>query len=204
MLTIAIHAGGRSERMGVEKAHLPLAGIPLIEHVLKRISGLGDELLITTNTPEKFAYLGIRTVPDLLPHSGAIIALHSALNAAQHKHVLSLACDMPFLNRKLIDHIINLSPNADVIVPFYKGEYEPFHAVYSRNCIAAIEKMLDLKLRRMVDIYDRVSVYKVGEKEISDIDLSDLSFFNINTREDLALAEQIYEQIRDENANFRE
>jgi molybdopterin-guanine dinucleotide biosynthesis protein A len=195
MLTIAIHAGGISERMGKEKAHLPLAGKPLIEHVLKQISGIGDELLITTNSPEKFAYLGIRTVPDLLPHTGAVIGLHAALTAAQHKNVLSLACDMPFINRKLIEHIINLSPKADVVVPFYKGEYEPFHAVYSRNCITAIENMLKLKLIRMIDIYDRVSVHTVGEKEITSIDPTGLSFFNINSPEDLALAEEIFDQI---------
>lgn len=195
MLTIAIHAGGLSERMGADKAHLPLADKPLIEHVLKQVSGLGDELLITTNNPEKFAYLGIRTVPNLLPHSGAVIGLHSALTSAQHKHVLCLACDMPFINRKLVEYIINLSPKADVIVPFYKGEYEPFHAVYSRNCIAVIENMLKQNLNRMVDIYDRVSVHTIGEKEISAIDPTDLTFFNINTLEDLALAEQIYEQI---------
>ena len=53
MLTIAIQAGGRSERMGGDKALLPLAGVPLIEHVLSRISGLGDELFITTNTSYK-------------------------------------------------------------------------------------------------------------------------------------------------------
>lgn len=197
MLTVAIHAGGHSERMGREKAYLQLAGKPLIEHVLKQISGIGDELLITTNSPEKFAYLGIRTVPDLLPHTGSVIGLHSALTAARYKHVLSLACDMPFINRKLIEHIINLSPKADVIVPFYKGEYEPFHAVYSRNCITAIENMLKLKLSRMIDIYDRISVHTVGEKEITPIDPTGLSFFNINSPEDLALAEEIFDQINE-------
>jgi molybdopterin-guanine dinucleotide biosynthesis protein A len=102
---------------------------------------------------------------------------------------------MPFINRKLIEHIINLSPKADVVVPFYKGEYEPFHAVYSRNCITAIENMLKLKLIRMIDIYDRVSVHTVGEKEITSIDPTGLSFFNINSPEDLALAEEIFDQI---------
>jgi molybdopterin-guanine dinucleotide biosynthesis protein A len=195
MLTIAIQAGGLSERIGVDKALLPLADIPLIEHVLNRVSGLGDDLLITTNHPESFAYLGIRTAPDLLPHSGAVIGLHSALSAAQHDYVLSLGCDMPFLNRNLIEHMISLTGKADVIVPFYKGEYEPFHAIYSRNCIAAIEDMLKENQARMVNIYERVSVFTVSEREINLIDPSGLSFFNINTPEDLVLAEEILNQI---------
>ncbi len=49
MITIAIQAGGRSSRMGRDKALLPLGGKPLIEHVLQRVAGLGDEVLITTN-----------------------------------------------------------------------------------------------------------------------------------------------------------
>jgi molybdopterin-guanine dinucleotide biosynthesis protein A len=195
MLTIAIQAGGLSERIGVDKALLPLADIPLIEHVLNRVSGLGDDLLITTNHPESFAYLGIRTAPDLLPHSGAVIGLHSALSAAQHDYVLSLGCDMPFLNRNLIEHMISLTGKADVIVPFYKGEYEPFHAIYSRNCIAAIEDMLKENQARMVNIYERVSVFTVSEREINLIDPSGLTFFNINTPEDLVLAEEILNQI---------
>lgn len=195
MLTIAIQAGGRSERIGVDKAHLPLGTMPLIEHVLNRISGLGDELLITTNNPEDFAYLGIRTVPDLLPHSGAVVGLHSALSAAQNDRVLSLACDMPFISRKLLEHMTTLATRADVIVPFYKGEYEPFHAIYSRNCIAAIEDMLRVNQMRMINIYERVSVHTIGEKAINAIDPSGLTFFNINTSEDLTLAEELLDQL---------
>ncbi len=195
MLTIAIQAGGRSERIGIDKALIPLAGVPMIEHVLSAVSGLGDELLITTNNPEQFAYLGIRTVPDMLPHAGAIIGLHSALVAAQNKHVLSLACDMPFVNRTLLEYLSDLHSEADVIVPFYKGEYEPFHAIYSRNCIGAIENMVEENLYRMIYIYDRVSVRTVSEKEIDSIDPTGLSFFNVNTPEDFALALEIFDRI---------
>jgi molybdopterin-guanine dinucleotide biosynthesis protein A len=195
MLTIAILAGGRSERIGIDKALVPLAGVPMIEHVLSKVSGLGDELLISTNNPEQFAYLGIRTIPDLLPQAGSIIGLHSALVAAQNKHVLLLGCDMPFVNRTLLEYLSDLQSEADVIVPFYKGEYEPLHAIYSRNCIGAVENMLEENLYRIINIYDRVSVRTVSEREIDSIDPSGLSFFNVNTPEDFALALEIFDQI---------
>ncbi len=191
MLTIAILAGGKSERIGGDKALLPLAGKPLIEHLLGRISGIGDELLICTNQPEQLAYLGIRTVPDLLPSYGSIIGLHSALSAAKNMHVLVLGCDMPFVNTQLLTYLADLAPKADVIVPFVKGEYEPLHAVYSRNCIEAIEVSLRLKQNRISGLYDKVSVHTVGETEISSFDPSGISFFNINTRKDLSRAEEI-------------
>jgi molybdopterin-guanine dinucleotide biosynthesis protein A len=195
MLTIAILAGGRSERIGIDKALVPLAGVPMIEHVLRKVSGLGDELLISTNNPEQFAYLGIRTIPDLLPQAGSIIGLHSALVATQNKRVLSLGCDMPFVNRTLLEYISNLHSEADVIVPFYKGEYEPLHAIYSRNCIGTIENMVEENSYRIINIYDRVSVRTVSEREIDSIDPTGLSFFNINTPEDFALATEILDQI---------
>ncbi len=195
MLTIAILAGGRSERIGIDKALIPLAGVPMIEHVLSKVSGLGDELLISTNNPEQFAYLGIRTIPDMLPQAGSIIGLHGALVAAQNKHVLLLACDMPFVNRTLLEYLCELHSEADVIVPFYKGEYEPLHAIYSRSCIGAIENIVEENLYRMINIYDRVSVRTVSEREIDPVDPSGLSFFNVNTPEDIVLATEIFDQI---------
>lgn len=194
MLTIAIQAGGQSSRIGQDKAFTRLAGKPLIEHVITKLYGLGDELLITTNNPEKYQYLGLRTVPDRLPYTGAVIGLHSAISAASHEHVLSVACDMPFLNRNLLQHLIDLSTRADVVVPFYNGEFEPFHAVYSRKCAAAIESALAQKRMRMIGFYDQVSVHKVGDIEINSLDPAGLSFFNINTHNDLRLAEEIFEQ----------
>ena len=188
MLTIAIQAGGQSRRMGTDKARIQLAGKPLIEHVLGRVEGLADEILITSNHPEGLTYLGIPLVRDPIPGAGALAGLHTALNAAQGDRVLVLACDMPFVNRQLIEYMIGLAPSADVVVPQYAGYFEPMHAIYSEECLPAIESSLSDGQTRVVSFYDEVQVRGIDEKEIARFDPLGRSFFNINTPEDLVLA----------------
>ena len=116
MLTIAIQAGGQSRRMGSDKALIHLGGKPLIEHILERVDGLGDEILITSNYPESLAYLEIPLVPDAIPGAGALAGLYTALEAAQGDRVLVLACDMPFANRQLLEFMIKLDPSVDIVI----------------------------------------------------------------------------------------
>ena len=188
MLTISIQAGEQSHRMGTDKALVQLGGKPLIEHILARVQGLGDDVLITSNHPEGLAYLGIPLVRDPIPGAGALAGLHTALNAAQGDRVLVLACDMPFVNRQLIEYMIGLAPSADVVVPQYAGYFEPMHAIYSEECLPAIESSLSNGQTRVVSFYDEVQVRTIDETEIARFDPLGRSFFNINTPEDLVLA----------------
>jgi molybdopterin-guanine dinucleotide biosynthesis protein A len=94
MLSIVIQAGGESQRMGQDKALIPILGQTLIERVLDRLSHLGDEILITTNNPECYRFLNLPLIADVLPGRGALGGLYSALNAARGPHVAVVACDM--------------------------------------------------------------------------------------------------------------
>jgi len=192
VLTIAIQAGGESRRMGRNKALLPLAGRSLIEHLLARLEGLGDEILITTNRPQDYSFLGLRLVSDLVPGIGALSGLHAALAAAHGRSVLVLACDMPFISRPLLEHLVGLAPQADVVIPLHGDKYEPLHAVYNpRNCLPALENALAAGAKRLISFFPQVKVLPVEESELSRLDPYGLSFFNINTPEDLAQAERI-------------
>jgi len=192
VLTIAIQAGGESHRMGRNKALLPLAGRSLIEHLLARLEGLGDEILITTNRPQDYSFLGLRLVSDLFPGIGALTGLHAALAAAHGRSVLVLACDMPFICRPLLEHLVGLAPQADVVIPRHGDKYEPLHAVYNpRNCLPALENALAAGAKRLISFFPQVKVLTVEESELSRLDPHGLSFFNINTPEDLAQAERI-------------
>lgn len=192
MLTIAIQAGGESHRMGRNKALLPLAGRSLIEHVLARLEGLGDEILITTNRPQDYYFLGLRLVPDLVPGIGALAGLHASLTAARWDSVLVVACDMPFISRPLLEHLVGLAPQADVVIPRHGDKYEPLHAVYNRsNCLPALENALAAGLKRLISFFPQVKVLPVEESELTRLDPQGLNFFNINTPEDLAQAEII-------------
>ena len=176
--------------MGRNKALLPLAGRSLIEHVLVRLEGLGDEILITTNLPQDYRFLGFRLVSDLVPGVGAIAGLHTSLAAARGRSVLVVACDMPFISRPLVEHLVGLAPQADVVIPRHGDKYEPLHAVYNRrNCLPPLENALAAGEKRLINFFPQVNVLHVEESELTRLDPQGLSFFNINTPEDLAQAE---------------
>ena len=192
MITIAVQAGGKSSRMGKDKALIRLAGIPLIEHVLGRIDGLADEILITTNRPETLNHLNLRMAPDEVPGAGALHGLNTALRAALGDVVLVLSCDTPFVSRELLEHLLNRAHEADVIVPKHGDKYEPLQAVYnSAHCLPALEAALESDERRMVSFFPKVHILPIEEPVLTELDPSGLSFFNINTPADLERAERL-------------
>jgi molybdopterin-guanine dinucleotide biosynthesis protein A len=195
VITIAIQAGGLSSRMGSDKAAIKLAGIPLIEHVLARVEGLGDEILITTNHPDEYTYLHKRLVPDLTPGVGVLEGLHTALSAAAGNLVLVLACDMPFVSRPLLKHMLHLANDFDVVIPKHYEMYEPLHAVYrKRICLAAVERALAAGERRMISFLPGLNVHTLDRLGLAHLDPEGLSIFNINTPDDLNYAEQFLAQ----------
>ncbi len=177
--------------MPSDKALMPLAGKPLIEHVLQRVEGLGDELLITTNRPEAYAYLGARLVSDSSPNSGPLRGLQTALRAASGKTVLVVACDMPFVERGLLEYMVGMSSDADVIIPRREELYEPLQAVYARRCLPAVESTLGAGEQRVMSFFREVRVLAVEGATLDRLDPDGLSFFNINTLEDLERAEAL-------------
>ncbi len=192
MLSIAIQAGGGSRRTGNDKALLPLAGMPLIQHVLMHVDDLGDDILITTNRPQDYAFLGVRLVSDPVPGLGVLSGLHTALGAAHGAYVLVLACDMPFVSRPLLEHLIGLASQADVVVPRHGGNFEPLHAIYKvQTCLPVIEVALTAGEKRLTSFYTKVHVLPVEGSDLSRLDPRGLSFFNVNTLKDLDQAERI-------------
>ena len=197
MLSVVIQAGGRSSRMGQDKAFVKLAGKAIIEHVLERVSGLGSETLITTNDPKRYARLGLRTVPDSIPGAGALQGLRTALASAGHEHVLLVACDMPFIQRPLLDHILSQANKGDVIVPFPGGRHEPLLALYQREvCLHAVDQVLRAGERRMISFYPLVHVVEIDDARLDELDPARLSFFNVNSPDDVRRAEGIFASLQ--------
>jgi molybdopterin-guanine dinucleotide biosynthesis protein A len=184
-LTVAIQAGGKSTRMGRDKSFVPFEGRPMIEVVRDRVAGLGDELILITNNPEPYAYLNLPTFGDIYADCGPLGGIHSALANAASPHVLMIACDMPWLNRDLLEYLVSLRGTADIVVPRLDKFPEPLHAVYSKACLDPIETKLkagDLKITRF---YGQVNVRFVDREEIARFDPQGRSFTNINSPEDL-------------------
>lgn len=204
MLSVAVQAGGQSSRMGEDKALKPFLGRPLIQRVLDRLSPIADELIVTTNRPADYAFLQHRLVADLKPGRGALGGLYTALDSATFPFVAVVACDMPFASAKLIETAAQImdAEDVDVVIarvtpgvePGGKGSdgYEPLHALYRRaGCLPAIESAIEADQWKVIAWFPRVNVRVLTADEIKSADPDGLAFWNVNTPEEFAAAENL-------------
>ncbi len=191
-ISVAILAGGQSRRMGRDKAFLVVGGRPVIERVLERVAPLTDDLFISANAPEKYAYLGRPIIPDIYPDKAALGGLYTAISAARYRHVLVVACDMPFLNLALLQYLVNLAPTAAVVVPLINPpQPETLHAIYSKACLPAIEARLQANQLRLIGFFDQVKVRYVERDEVARFDPDFYAFINLNTPDDWQKAQEV-------------
>jgi len=183
-VTGVILAGGQSSRMGSNKALLPYRGGRFIESIHRQLAGLFDELLLVTNSPEQYTFLGCRMVPDLYPGLGALAGLHSGLYHSRNPHIFVVACDMPYLNDTLIRALLARRNQVDVVIPESADGLEPLHAVYGQGCLSAMEQALLSGRRRVVSFFPQVRVHTFSSDHVATIDRDFSSFSNINTPAD--------------------
>lgn len=183
-VTGIILAGGKSSRMGRNKALLDFGGRRIIEHTVDLFKSIFPEVIIVTNSPEEYANLGIKTVTDIFPGKGSLGGIYTGLIHSSHDYSFIASCDMPFLRRELIEFLVGLKEGHDVVVPRLKDGYEPLHAVYSKNCINQIEKMIDKGDLRIIGFYPEAEVRDVSEEELAPYLSVPSPFVNINTPEE--------------------
>lgn len=201
-MTVVIQSGGESKRMHRSKALVPFHGRPLIEHMLGRLAPLAAELIVTTNEPEKLAYLqvrypGLRLVPDKIDKRGALPGFITALDAAENDLVAVVACDIVNVSTELIEHeatILAESQQADLfipydaVVPMSPQGLEPFCAVYQKErCLEAARACWDRKKVRMRNVIDSLNVRFIDTED--EPLCYEGCFLNVNTPEDLERAE---------------
>jgi molybdopterin-guanine dinucleotide biosynthesis protein A len=194
MLTVSLQAGGQSSRMGEDKALKPFLGRPLIQRLVDRLTPIADEILITTNRPADYAFLGLRLVPDLVPGRGALGGLYTAIASARGDFVAVVACDMPFASAPLLEAATRLliQEEADVVIAKTDEGYEPFHAVYRRvTCVPAIESALAADQWKVIAWFPKVKVRHLTAQEVRQFDPAGLAFLNVNTPEEFAAAERL-------------
>jgi molybdopterin-guanine dinucleotide biosynthesis protein A len=184
-------AGGKSRRFGRNKAVEIFEGERLIERQVRTLRSVFPEVMIVANTPELYLDLNVTTVADVLPGRGPLGGIYTGLLFAQGDSIFVTACDMPFLQLAVIRRMVDLFPGHDVVVPRL-GEYlEPLHGIYSPRCLPHIKRMLDREELQVIRFFPSLKVAHLDEEEIRWLDPAGLSFFNINTPEDMERAMEI-------------
>jgi molybdopterin-guanine dinucleotide biosynthesis protein A len=184
-----ILAGGQSRRMGQNKALLRLTpdGPRLIERVIAAARPITATIVISTNTPALYSWLGLPCVADAQPGMGPLAGLAAGLAAVPTEYAFLLGCDMPFVVTAVLRALLGVAAGAQAVVPRNAADRpEPLCAVYRRDCLPTIQSCLANGDVKMTAWLDRVNTRYVPASALLPFDPKLQSFRNVNTPEDLA------------------
>lgn len=182
-----ILAGGKSTRMGFDKQTLKLRERSLTEGLIKRLRNYFDEIIVVTNRPELYIGLADKITSDIIPDMGPLSGIHAGLSAASSEYSFVIACDMPQINNKYIDHMKELLDYNRPMACITKfGDWiEPFNAFYNKALAEYIEEFL-LEGGKAVHRLLKNHIVEYIPEEVARSFSPDWGMFlNLNTREDL-------------------
>lgn len=183
-----ILAGGKSTRMGADKAFLMLDGRTLLERALELAHSTAPDVRIVGNAA-KFSPFDL-VVEDLFPNCGPLGGIHAALRASNAELNLILAVDTPFVPAPLLQYLImraSASPATTATVPRTNGGWQPLCAIYRREFADAAEQSLRAG-RYKIDALFAAHTQAIEEEELITAGFSAKMFRNLNTREELEAA----------------
>ncbi|NCA87037.1 MAG: hypothetical protein EOM83_15990 [Clostridia bacterium] len=207
-ITGILLAGGKSSRMSQEKGLVLLYGKPLVTYALEAFAPWCTEILISSNS-HAYDHLGCRVVPDIIANSGPMGGIYSCMLQSQSEEkdakaspqssknternkewFFVLSCDMPRITSKTVAHIISLSGDAEITVPWHGGEhYEPLCAVYSRRLLPLMESYIHEGNFKIPDLIKQVNTRRILIPD--DPVLNEADFYNVNTRRELNELEKV-------------
>jgi len=187
-VSAGILVGGKSSRMGRDKAWVDLGGIPLIHHLLFTIHKAEfDEIFLVTNQRTKYESLDLTIYPDNFINCGALGGIESALTHSKNTWTLAVACDMPFIRPDVLHTLIKTShDNIDVVLPVMGEMSQPLCALYHKRCLDVARVQLNAGQYKVRDFLLKLRLMLVT---IND----PWCFFNVNTPQSLAEAEAYWQ-----------
>ena len=178
--TAVVMAGGESKRMGTDKSMLSIKGQSIIESICEQFRDSFDEIIISANQVDKFAFLGYKVIPDKVPEQGPLMGIASALEATSNEYNFVVACDIPKINLNYVNRMLTeaINSQADIVIPVTgKEKYEPLFAIYHKRIIDAIHKTLSSGKHKIIDVFPLCTV--------KHFDMDDTDWLiNLNTKAD--------------------
>ena len=192
-----ILTGGRSSRMGQDKALLEVNGKPLVKTVAGHVRRVLDEVTLV-GSKERYQSLGFPVIEDIHPGLGPIAGIHAALRHSHKPLVLVVGCDMPFLNAEFLEKLVQVAAVADAEVTVAESvEYgvESLCAVYNQTTLPLIEDAIHNRELKVALLFDKVHVRKLSADEYRPFNPQGVLFSNINTPQDFDMARRRFESM---------
>jgi len=186
-ISAAILAGGKSRRMGRNKALLPFRGGPLVALVYETLQPLFEDIFLVTNDPGPFDFVPCPKIPDRVPGKGPISGVDAALRHSRNPYVLVVGCDAPFLSPSLLELLAGKTQDAELVIPCGPHGPEPLCAVYGKECLPLIEESLRKGDFSLMALIGRLRTREIPAEEVAGVDPGFRSFMNINTPGDFRM-----------------
>lgn len=196
-----ILAGGENKRMPVVKGFLEINSSRIIDSIVKLLKGIFDRVIISTNNPELYFYLGVQMVGDVIKCRGPMIGILSGLIATGASEIFVIACDMPFVKPELVRYIVDkwmlstklaahkrLAKSYDALIPFFNKKLQPLFGIYSKSVTKTMEETIRQGRRSLRGFLQELDVLCISEEEVRAVDAEGRSFVNLNTMEDYKIA----------------
>lgn len=188
--TAIILAGGKSKRMGKEKALLHIGEKTIIEILVDKLKSFFPNIILSTNNPENFTFLKIRIVEDFYKNVGPLGGIHAGLAESETNRNFIISCDLPLMSDEFINYICSYKTDKKIVV-CKTGDYiEPTFGIYSKKIVDELEIILNLNLQYGLspkDISIQNAIEKIGAEIIDATKLpfyNEDVFYNMNTFED--------------------
>ncbi len=190
-----VMTGGRSLRMGADKAKLPWRGITMLEWIVAELAHAFEDLVVVAGLNQDMAGLALpgiaRVICDTEPFQGPVRALRVGLTAVQAEVAFTCGCDLPFLNPGLAAALCDMTAGHDAAIPMVGGRLQVLHAAYRKSCLPALDAMLQRGERALHKVASALNSRIINEDELRRYDPELLSFFNVNTPEDYGRARRL-------------
>ncbi|MFP5107301.1 molybdenum cofactor guanylyltransferase [Neobacillus sp. C211] len=176
-----ILSGGKSSRMGTNKALLKINEKTNIERIADTLKLSFNDIILVTNHPEDYQFLGLKMVSDYYPDKGPLAGVHAGLLSSKYDTNFIVACDMPFVSGELAEVLVNKSGDYDAVIPVINGVQHPLFAVFQKRVADKAAQRIEADRLRMKHLLDHLNVLYVTEKDLhsNSIDIERV-FFNMN------------------------
>ena len=192
MLTGIVLAGGRSTRMGQDKASLPFGDDTLLTRAIRLVGSVADEVIVVVQSEQGGGNLAlglpVRVVFDPIENLGPLAGIAAGLAASNSDLNLIVACDMPLIKPAVLRRLVELCGDADICVPVVGAQASPLCAVYRSSVASAAQALLATGERRAMRLLDQVITKRVDAALFRDLDPQLESFVSCNTPEELQAA----------------
>ena len=181
-ITGVLLAGGKSLRMGHDKARIEISGRLLLSRSLDLLRHHFATVLIAGDRPD-LARPDISSIPDIYPGS-ALGGLYTGLQSAKTDWIFVAPCDMPYPDAQILKLLVKHRDGFDAVVPRTPAGYEPVFALYHKRCLPHMEEMLQQGLYRIYDFYQRINIHYLHWQQMPDG--WERALLNINTPQQLS------------------